>query len=139
LTCRVCLNYNNSSKNPLISACSCKGSLKFIHFNCLQKWLLEKVEITEDALVFIYIWKEFRCEICKEKIILNHLVENKRKHLMDRNGFKSSYVLFESLIPDENDKFYLFFVSLSQPHKKIIVVKIMILAKFLIVFYRVDI
>ena len=139
MNCRVCLNNDNSSKNPLISACSCKGSLKIIHFNCLQKWLLEKVEITEDSLILIYIWKEFRCEICKDKIILNHLVENKRKHLMDKNCMKSSYVLFESLMPDEKEKFYLFFVSLSQPHKEIIVVKIKIFEKLLIILYREDI
>ena len=58
---------------------------------------------------------------------------------MDKNCMKSSYVLFESLMPDEKEKFYLFFVSLSQPHKEIIVVKIKIFEKLLIILYREDI
>jgi len=123
LSCRICLNNDNYPQNPLISPCSCKGTLLCIHFNCLQSWLLEKVKITKDDVILIYVWEELRCELCKEKFVLNHLVENKRKHLMDANIMQSSYVLFESIIPDENMKYYLFFVSFN-PIKEIIVVKI---------------
>lgn len=35
--CRYC--YDTENKDLLISACKCKGSLEFVHFNCLRDWL----------------------------------------------------------------------------------------------------
>lgn len=36
-TCRVCLS-ENEDDNPLISPCSCIGSCKYIHLECLRHW-----------------------------------------------------------------------------------------------------
>ena len=41
VACRICLgDEEDSIKNPLISPCKCLGSLKYIHIDCLKKWLL---------------------------------------------------------------------------------------------------
>ena len=37
--CRICLKAENSTENPLLSVCVCKGSVRFVHFICLRKWL----------------------------------------------------------------------------------------------------
>ncbi len=40
-TCRFCLLEEDTStihKNPLISPCDCKGSLKYVHLDCLTRW-----------------------------------------------------------------------------------------------------
>lgn len=36
--CRFCLDSGQTSKNPLISPCECRGSVAFIHLICLNKW-----------------------------------------------------------------------------------------------------
>lgn len=36
--CRFCLDSRNMKKNPLISPCECKGSMKYVHENCLSRW-----------------------------------------------------------------------------------------------------
>mmetsp|Transcript_23640 Transcript_23640/g.23391 ORF Transcript_23640/g.23391 Transcript_23640/m.23391 type:complete len:180 (+) Transcript_23640:36-575(+) len=36
-TCRICFGESEGSENPLISPCSCTGSVKFIHLRCLQR------------------------------------------------------------------------------------------------------
>ena len=36
--CRFCLDSGQSSKNPLINPCECKGSIELIHLICLNKW-----------------------------------------------------------------------------------------------------
>jgi len=41
--CRVCWMDGQEDGNPLVSPCTCTGSVKYIHFNCLQKWLLSKM------------------------------------------------------------------------------------------------
>lgn len=38
--CRICLETYNSYTNSLINSCSCKGSMQFIHINCLRKCIL---------------------------------------------------------------------------------------------------
>ena len=39
-SCRICQNNSNSKENPLLSPCICKGSMKYIHRDCLNKWRL---------------------------------------------------------------------------------------------------
>jgi E3 ubiquitin-protein ligase DOA10 len=43
--CRVCLDEASSKINPLLSVCSCAGSAKFIHFECLKTWLEGKLNL----------------------------------------------------------------------------------------------
>lgn len=51
--------------HPLISPCSCTGSMRFIHLNCLREWLEGKKHMKETHVVNSYIWKNLECEICK--------------------------------------------------------------------------
>ena len=54
-TCRICLDEESSSENPMIHPCKCNGSMKFIHRNCLQTWR----ETNNRAF--------YECDICKYK------------------------------------------------------------------------
>mmetsp|Transcript_31505 Transcript_31505/g.31214 ORF Transcript_31505/g.31214 Transcript_31505/m.31214 type:complete len:91 (+) Transcript_31505:323-595(+) len=40
--CRICLCGFIDTENPLISPCVCKGTMKYIHIQCLQKWVSSK-------------------------------------------------------------------------------------------------
>ena len=37
--CRICLSDDYEQDNPMISPCKCKGTMKFIHLECLKEWL----------------------------------------------------------------------------------------------------
>lgn len=37
--CRFCLDIALSKTDPLISPCSCKGSIKYVHLKCLFRWM----------------------------------------------------------------------------------------------------
>jgi len=66
--CRICLSDEDQASkhvNPLISPCSCTGSLKFIHLVCLKEWLEGKKHKKETNAVNSYIWKNLECELCK--------------------------------------------------------------------------
>ena len=67
--CRICFN-NDEKISPLISPCSCTGSLKYIHLLCLQKWLQSKIKLDykeiNENLISAYKYQRVQCEICKE-------------------------------------------------------------------------
>eukprot|EP00826_Nyctotherus_ovalis_P042364 TRINITY_DN4348_c0_g1_i7.p1 TRINITY_DN4348_c0_g1~~TRINITY_DN4348_c0_g1_i7.p1 ORF type:complete len:370 (+),score=106.12 TRINITY_DN4348_c0_g1_i7:89-1111(+) len=66
IRCRVCLDDDDPLDNPIISSpCNCLGSVKYMHVNCLQKWLRSKVTQKKTDTVSSYVWKEFQCDICK--------------------------------------------------------------------------
>jgi E3 ubiquitin-protein ligase DOA10 len=54
-------------ENPFINLCLCKGSMSFIHFECLKRWMGCKLVIkqNEKKTVTSYNMKSFNCEICK--------------------------------------------------------------------------
>lgn len=60
----------STQENPLLSACQCDGSMRFIHFSCLKHWISEKMQRKEIDMpgvgkIYTYTWKQFECEICK--------------------------------------------------------------------------
>ena len=79
--CRVCYGTEFSIENPLISPCICKGSMKYIHYQCLKNWLKSKIEIDlninpeiEEEVGLTYCTKDLICELCKNKFpdYINH-------------------------------------------------------------------
>ncbi|KAH7648424.1 Ssm4 ring finger fused to a forkhead associated (FHA) domain (apicomplexan specific architecture) [Cryptosporidium bovis] len=56
--CRICLsddgdgfNSSNEPFNPLICPCDCKGSLEYVHLQCLRTWLESRIEIPSGWLL----------------------------------------------------------------------------------------
>lgn len=43
LPCRICLSEIHSPENPLISPCDCKGTMKYIHLECLRSFMRSKL------------------------------------------------------------------------------------------------
>ena len=41
--CRVCFIEDDDENDPLISPCKCTGSVRYIHYDCLKKWLNSKI------------------------------------------------------------------------------------------------
>eukprot|EP01083_Nonionella_stella_P181957 653314_1 len=52
--CRIC-HEGNSIKSPLYHPCLCKGSIRYIHEKCLNKWLTHN--------------KSLKCEVCGHSFI----------------------------------------------------------------------
>eukprot|EP00826_Nyctotherus_ovalis_P042362 TRINITY_DN4348_c0_g1_i4.p1 TRINITY_DN4348_c0_g1~~TRINITY_DN4348_c0_g1_i4.p1 ORF type:complete len:391 (+),score=69.90 TRINITY_DN4348_c0_g1_i4:89-1174(+) len=79
IRCRVCLDDDDPLDNPIISSpCNCLGSVKYMHVNCLQKWLRSKVTQKKTDTVSSYVWKEFQCDICKIDYPGTHCITTSR-------------------------------------------------------------
>lgn len=62
--CRICFN---TVKDNLVAACRCSGSIKYIHQNCLAKWVKEKYprEFYQLLKNPNLIQGKIQCELCK--------------------------------------------------------------------------
>ncbi|XP_069809306.1 probable E3 ubiquitin-protein ligase MARCHF10 [Dendropsophus ebraccatus] len=76
--CRICLMGGETTENSLIAPCQCSGSLKYVHSECLKKWLLAKIKSGAELNTVK------TCEMCKQTVDCEikgfNLSEHYRKH-----------------------------------------------------------
>ena len=116
-SCRICYGEQSSVENPLICPCICKGSMKYIHYECLKSWLNSKIEeeLSEDSTekdikdyeCITYSRKDISCELCKEKfpdyIIHNNIYYN----ILFYKPHFEEYIILESLrVGRDKNKYY---------------------------------
>ncbi len=63
--CRICLSDTIYPDNPLLSPCSCSGTMKNVHLKCLQRWMCNRVQVKPHSRCLTLLWKNFECELCK--------------------------------------------------------------------------
>ncbi|XP_073463772.1 probable E3 ubiquitin-protein ligase MARCHF10 isoform X1 [Aquarana catesbeiana] len=63
--CRICFTGDKTPENQLVAPCRCKGSLKYVHKECMKKWLLSKIK-SGAALSAVKT-----CEMCKQNLECN--------------------------------------------------------------------
>jgi len=101
--CRICFGSKSTNDNPLMeSPCKCIGSVKLLHTECLQKWLISKITLKNTSSIKSYHWDKFACDICKETypdIILSP--NGQQLNIINIDKPKTSYILLESI--PEND------------------------------------
>ena len=116
--CRICyMEEDDTESNPLLNPCTCSGSMKYIHFNCLRHWInskcYSKIENT-NIDCSIYKIKPLECELCKSKfpdlIVKNGNIFN----ISEFNPEYENYLIFESLTLDKNKNKYIYIVSLNE-------------------------
>lgn len=63
--CRICFEAGEDD-NALVSPCVCAGSLRYIHLNCLRRWLNGQLQVKEfENGGGSYYIRAIKCEICK--------------------------------------------------------------------------
>lgn len=96
--------------------------MKCIHLECAQKWFSEKyANCIETNNILIYSWTHSHCELCNKKMKLNYKINGQNHNLMALTNKKGSYILLESVFPDEKKKNYLIYIVLSANEETIIV------------------
>ena len=83
--------------NPLVTACACTGSMRWIHLECLREWLDGKKHMRETACVNSYIWKNLECEVCKQPY--TDIIKSHRNNLLKYRVHEDahSYMVIESV------------------------------------------
>jgi hypothetical protein len=65
VACKICLMEGFTEENPMITPCTCKGTMRYIHLECLQRWLNSKITTRERGNSRSYSWKALECSLCK--------------------------------------------------------------------------
>ena len=106
--CRICYGTEFSLENPLICPCICKGSMKYIHYQCLKNWLNSKIETDlsinseiEEEVGITYCSKDLACELCKTKFpdYINH--EGKIYNITFYKPKFKQFIILESIRADK--------------------------------------
>jgi hypothetical protein len=117
--CKICCCEETSQEDPLISLCKCSGTLKFIHYTCLKHWLKGKVTRESLGSVSTYIWKELKCELCKEQLPEIFEYKGKMLSLLEISYPQSPYLILEDL-KDEDEKQTMYVVALDDAQSIVI-------------------
>jgi len=115
--CRICYIEEETIENPLLQPCTCSGSMKYIHLECLRQWLSNRVfkHIESNQKCNIYLYKQPECELCKTKFpdIINH--NGTPYVILDFNNNFENYIIVESLTLDKKQNKYIYIVNMDNP------------------------
>lgn len=102
--CRICYRSESDLSDPLITPCKCSGSMAFIHYSCLKKSIDSRTQKTFEQGLKIFIWRDFECEICKEKYPQYLRYKNHFYSLIDMNIDFNEYVQCDYSLFDDTTK-----------------------------------
>ena len=90
--------------------------MKFIHINCLEKWISTRscIEVDKNNNCSVYIIKEVECELCKTKLpdFVNH--KGKLFEILNLNCDYENYIIVESLTIDKHRNKFLYILNLDK-------------------------
>ena len=119
--CRICYleEDENNLENPLVQPCECTGSVKFIHLECLRKWVSTrscvKIDTTSECCIFLI--KPVECELCKAKFPDFIKYEKRLLPVIDFSQVFDNYLTLESLTLDRQNNKFIYVISLNKERK----------------------
>ena len=117
--CRICYGEEDDKDDPLLQPCTCHGSMKYIHFNCLKHWLKTNTYILaeENDSSKSFIYRLPQCELCKTRLPDSISHKGKLYNIFDYGNEFKSYILLECITEDKQKNKYLYIVSLDNNTK----------------------
>ena len=71
--CRICLDSEEEEENnPLLCVCGCKGSTKYVHKECIEKWINMHSKNHEN---------HNKCQICTQDFNMNLIIVKNKKNI----------------------------------------------------------
>lgn len=95
LGCRICLGDTQTPENPLISPCSCSGTMKFVHIDCLREWLQSRLNVKQNGSAMSYFWHNLDCELCKVDFPTAVEVAGEVKELVEVRKPEAAFMVLE--------------------------------------------
>ena len=119
--CRICYLEDETKDNPLVQPCICSGSMRYIHIDCLKKWVNTSVFTLLETTQYcnIYQYKKDECELCKTKFPDHIYHKGKKYKILDFYDDFHNCLILESLTMDKMKNKYLYVVNLDIPNNRI--------------------
>ena len=111
--CRICLMDDNEPENPLVNPCNCIGSVRFIHVECIKKWLMSKITTKMFNFLIVHSFKNLECEICKKTLPEKIKFKNEIINIYEMQKPDNNYIMLESISREKRENRYLYIIHLK--------------------------
>jgi len=111
--CRICLMEDNEVGNPLINPCSCIGSVRFIHVECIRKWLKSKINTKMFNFLIVHSFKNIECELCKKAFPEKIKFKDEIYNIYEMQKPENNYIMLESISREKRENRYLYIIHLK--------------------------
>lgn len=115
--CRICYtsSLGGNIPSPLISPCNCTGSLKYVHLQCLQQWLMQKVQFKKNQknTCIKYTLNPVQCEICKTFLPDFYKKNGVLYEICEFHTNYSSYISLETILSAKHQSKVIYIINLE--------------------------
>ena len=95
--CRICLgNEIDNPLDPMITPCKCKGSMSYVHLECLRHWINHNIKVIENLNYTIFSWNSLKCELCNSSLPFAICYNNSLYELIKFKIPKKPYIILEN-------------------------------------------
>ncbi|EZG89040.1 putative zinc finger/FHA domain protein [Gregarina niphandrodes] len=110
--CRICLTEGAEENNPLVRACHCKGSIMYVHLECLRQWVNGRLNLSEDLSRACCFVRQIQCELCKATFPSFVTSKGERLPVVKIPQLQSPFIVLENMVGPVNKGVHL--CSLAQ-------------------------
>ena len=102
MPCRICLlEGSGSDEDPLVQACSCRGSIQYVHLGCLRYWINGRLCLSESSK-HAYLFRQLACELCKANYPVEiQISDTIRIPLVPMPETHAPYIVLENMMRTE--------------------------------------
>jgi len=86
--CYMCFDDENSTNNPLITPCKCRGDTRYVHVNCLRKWHTAEA----DNQICFLSSVDATCSVCKSTFKSDFRLKDGRLVKLFKSSLEPPYV-----------------------------------------------
>ena len=99
MPCRICLlEGSGRDEDPLIQACSCRGSIQYVHLGCLRYWINGRLCLS-DSSKHAYLFRQLACELCKVNYPVEvQLPDGSKMPLVPMPETRAPYIVLENMM-----------------------------------------
>lgn len=97
MQCRICLLEGGTDRDPLVCPCQCKGSIKFVHLDCLRHWINGRLSLTGDNQSKSFFFKQLQCELCKTPFPSAVVLNGERVSIVNFPKIEAPFIILENM------------------------------------------
>ncbi|KAF4667251.1 hypothetical protein FOL47_003653 [Perkinsus chesapeaki] len=102
--CRICLlEASGSDEDPLVEACACRGSIRYVHLGCLRHWVEGRLCLNsgseQQGPAHTYLFRQLACELCRTNYPLYvKLHDGHVEQLVPMPETRAPYMVLENMM-----------------------------------------
>lgn len=98
MQCRICLTEGEQENDPLLCPCQCRGSIKFVHLECLRHWINGRLNLAnENGSGDTFFFRQLQCELCKSPLPSSASIKGSRVSIVKVPQAKPPFVVLENI------------------------------------------